>query len=86
MPIGHRSGRQRRGSRWPGFATVKLCVTVGAASLAGSPAWLAAIVHVPAATRETVLPDTEQTSGVTDENVTGSPELAVALTAKGALP
>src|SRR5688500_1328119 len=49
---------------WPAFATVKLRVTVGAAWWAVSPAWLAAIVQVPAAVSETVLPDTEQTNGV----------------------
>ena len=37
-------------------------------------------MHVPAVTIVTALPATVHTSGVTDENVTTSPELVVALT------
>ena len=43
------------------------------------PAWLAAIVQVPAATPVTVEPETVQMVVVSELNVTGSPELAVAL-------
>jgi hypothetical protein len=42
------------------------------------PPWLALIVQVPEATKETVCPDTVQTEGVALLNVTVSPELAVA--------
>jgi hypothetical protein len=43
-------------------------------------------VQVPPLTIVTVLPLTVQTPAVLDENVTASPEEAVALTAKGGLP
>src|SRR5690242_2888198 len=41
------------------------------------------MVHVPALTSVTVLPETMQTAGVCEKKLTGSPELAVALTVKG---
>jgi len=44
-----------------------------------SPAWLAAMVQVPAATPETVLPATVQMVGVVELNATARPEVAVAL-------
>ena len=43
------------------------------------PAWLAAIVQVPAARPVTVLPLTEQTPRVVELKLTGSPEVAAAL-------
>ena len=45
------------------------------------PAWSASTVQVPSATSVTDVPDTVQTDGVTDENVTVSPDEAVADTA-----
>ena len=47
------------------------------------PAWLAVIVQVPAASRLIERPDGLQMAGVFDVSVTGSPELAVAVTARG---
>ena len=46
----------------------------------------ARIVHVPAATRCTIVPDTAQTAGVSHSKVVASPELAVALGPKSASP
>jgi hypothetical protein len=57
-----------------------LCVTSGAALNVALPAWSAAIVHVPAATPVTTLPETVQIVGVSELNVTARPELAVAVT------
>ena len=51
-----------------------------------SPDWSAAIVHVPAATRVTVVPDTVQTGVVADVKVTVSPDVAVAVTVNGGSP
>jgi hypothetical protein len=45
-----------------------------------------AVVHFPKATSVTVFPDTVQTPGVVDAKLTGRAELAVALTANGAVP
>ena len=42
--------------------------------------------QVPAATRVTVVPATVQTVGVVELNATVNPEVAVAETAKGAVP
>jgi hypothetical protein len=42
--------------------------------------------QVPAATMVNVFPDTVQTEPVVDAKLTGSPELAVALNANGAVP
>jgi hypothetical protein len=44
------------------------------------PAWSAAMVHVPAATKVTVDPVTVQMPVVVLETVTGRPEVAVAMT------
>ena len=44
------------------------------------------MVHVPAASRVTVDPETLQTVGVVEANVTGREEVAVAEIAKGAVP
>jgi hypothetical protein len=68
------------------LATVKERSTLGAAAYVALPACEARIVQVPAATIVTVLPLTVQTGSVNEENETGSPEEAVAGTAKGALP
>src|SRR3954468_10580546 len=63
------------------------CVTCAAGLKLSSPARSAATVHVPAVTIVTVLPDTVQTSVVSDENaVTASSDVDVALTGNGALP
>ena len=50
------------------------------------PDWLAVIEQVPVATRATVTPETVQTDGELEANVTVSPELAVALNVKGPDP
>jgi hypothetical protein len=50
------------------------------------PAWLAVIEQPPASTMVTVLPATVQTVLVFETNVTGSPELALAVRTIGALP
>ena len=50
------------------------------------PAWLAVIVHVPTEIMVTVFPETVQTGWVVEANRTGSPEVAVALNRKGAVP
>jgi hypothetical protein len=47
---------------------------------------VALIVHVPTAAMATVVPDTVHTPGVVELKATGSPELAVAVTVKGAYP
>ena len=71
----------------PGKTTLKLCCTGGAGLKTASPAWLACTVQVPTATIAIgePLPDGDDvhTEGVSDVNVTGSPEVAVALTATG---
>ena len=46
------------------------------------PAWAATMVHVPAATRLTVTPDTVHTLGVLEVNVTARPDVAVAVKSK----
>jgi hypothetical protein len=71
---------------WLALATVKLCVTWGAAPYVALPDWSAAIVHVPAATIVTVFPETVQTAVVSELKVTVSPELAVADTVNGGSP
>lgn len=50
------------------------------------PAWFAAIVQSPAPRIVTVLPETLQTAGVVELNVTGRPEVAVALMVNGGSP
>ena len=51
-----------------------------------SPAWLALMVHVPAATSVRVVPLTVQTVAVMLLKVTGRPELAAATSAGGVTP
>ncbi len=63
--------------------TVKLWVTGMAAVKLAFPGWLAAIEQVPGVSNDMLLPETVQTVCVSDVNVTGRPELAVALTAMG---
>ena len=66
--------------------TVKLSATSGAAAYLELPAWLASIVQVPVATSVTVVPETVQTEAVAEEKLTGSPEVAVAVSAGTAVP
>jgi hypothetical protein len=47
------------------------------------PAWLAVIEQLPTATSVIVFPATVQTAGVVDAKLTGSPELAVAVSVMG---
>jgi hypothetical protein len=65
---------------------VKLCVALGAAAYVAFPGCDAWIVHVPKAISVTVVPVFVQTDAVRDEKLTGRPEDAVALTAKGGVP
>ncbi len=73
-----------------GAVTAKLRATCGAGAYAALPAWLAAMVQIPAPTRVTVAPfvlPVVQTAAVLDVKVTGLPDAPpVALTAKGAPP
>jgi len=68
------------------FATAKLSLTLGAAAYVALPACEAWIVHVPAATMVTVVLLTVQTPVVSEEELTGRPDDAVALMANGAEP
>ena len=68
---------------WPAFATANDRVTAGAAAWIASPACVARMVHVPAASRLMSNSLTEQTAGVVDASVTGRPELAVGATVIG---
>jgi hypothetical protein len=69
-----------------GEVTKKDCVTVGAGENEPFPAWLAAIVQAPCIKTVTVFPLTVQFAGVVELRLTASPELAVAVMAKGADP
>ena len=60
--------------------------TVTAAATVLLPAWLASTMHVPTATRVSVLPLTVQVLGVVDAKLTTRLELAVATNANGAVP
>lgn len=60
---------------------VALLVTLVAAFHEVSPAWLARMEQVPAATGVTVVPATEQIAGVVEVSVTGRPDEAVAVAA-----
>jgi hypothetical protein len=66
--------------------TVKDCCSWGAGAHSLFPAWLASIVHCPAPTKLTVVPETVHTEGVPEEKATGSPEVAVAATVYGGPP
>jgi hypothetical protein len=66
--------------------TVNVCVTAVAAAYFVLPAWPALMEHVPVATNVTAVPETVQTEVLFDVNVTVNPELALALSAGGAMP
>ena len=66
--------------------TVNDWVTGVAQEYVALPGWLAVMKQVPVATSVTVAPETVQTGLVYDVNVTGRPELAVALSAGGEEP
>ena len=68
------------------MVTVKLALTGVAAANVVLPACVAWMVHVPAETGFTVDAETVQTVGVVEAKVTGSPELAVALTLNATVP
>jgi len=57
-----------------------------AAAYVALPGWLAVIEQVPTETNATFAAEIVQTTGVLETNVTGKPELAVALRANGGLP
>ena len=61
-------------------------MTAGAAEKFPLPACVAWTVQGPADTSVTVDPDTVQTDPVSEAKLTANPEVAVALTVKGALP
>jgi hypothetical protein len=65
-------------------ATAKDWVTTAEAAYRPYSPATALMVHVPVARTVTVAPLTVHTAVVVDEKVTGPPELAVAVTAKGA--
>jgi hypothetical protein len=71
---------------WLLGVTVKLWLTGVAAPQLPLPSCVAWIVHVPAPTSVTVTPDTVHTAEVVEAKLTANPELAVALTANGAVP
>lgn len=67
-------------------ATLKLCVTIGAAAKPELPACEAASVQLPKVTRVKALPLTVQTAGVVEAKDTGRPDVAVATKGAGAEP
>ena len=67
-------------------AMVKLRDTGVAAAMPALPGWVAVREQVPAETILTVDPATVQTDVVVDAKLTGRPEVAVALSVKGAAP
>jgi hypothetical protein len=71
---------------WLPAVTGKPWLTGVAAPQLVLPPCVAWMVHVPTATNVTVPPDTVQTDEVVEAKLTAKPELAVALTAKGAVP
>jgi hypothetical protein len=71
---------------WPGPVTVKLCETGAAALYIAFPDCVAVIEHTPWLRSVTMFARIEQTVGVDDVKLTGSPEVAVAVIANGALP
>src|SRR4029079_15404778 len=70
-------------SRW---ATVNDSSVLGAAAQVPLPAWEARIVHVPAVTIVTLVPETVHTEAVSDAKPTGRPLVAVAVIPPGASP
>jgi hypothetical protein len=71
---------------WLPGVTVKPWLTGVAAAQLPLPPCVAWIVQPPAATSVTVAPDTVHTDVVVEAKLTANPELALALTAKGAAP
>ena len=71
---------------WLAFVTWKLWFTGAAAAQLVLPACVAWMVHFPAATSVTDVPDTVHTVGVVEAKLTAKPEDAVALTVNGAEP
>jgi hypothetical protein len=71
---------------WLPAVTAKPWLTGVAAPQFVLPPCVAWMVQVPTATSVTVVPDTVQTDEVVEAKLTANPELAVALTAKGAAP
>jgi len=66
--------------------TLKLCTTFGAGAYVGLPPWLAVIEQLPALTSAIFTPftpETVQTRGVVEANVTTKPDDAVALSGAG---
>jgi hypothetical protein len=79
------SGMRSKVIVWvPNVTTVMLRITFEAAAYRELPAWLAVIEHVPAASRVSAEPLTVQMAAVVDEKLTARPELAVAVSARGA--
>jgi hypothetical protein len=68
------------------LVTWKPCVTGVAGAYLALPAWLACSVQRPTASSVTVFPETVQTGVVPDANLTGRPDVAVAVTENGAVP
>ena len=66
--------------------TVRTRETVVAAAKLASPAWLASMMQVPAATSVSVLPLTVQVLGVVEAKDTGRPDVAVATSEGGGEP
>ena len=72
---------------WLSGVTVKVWLTGAAAEYVLLPDCIACTVHAPPPTIVTVFPETVQTDNVVEElKRTGSPEVAFALTVKGAVP
>lgn len=67
-------------------ATLKVCITIAAPAKLLLPGWLAATVQPPGATSVKAAPLTVQTPGVVDANETARPDVAVAVSAGGAVP
>ena len=66
--------------RVPPAATAKLSSASGAAAYAASPGCVAATVQVPGPSSVNTVPCNVHVPGVSDVRLTGSPELAAALT------
>jgi hypothetical protein len=66
--------------------TANVWVTDDAVLQAELPTWLATMLQVPALVSVTCEPETRQALPVVAVNVTGSPDVAVALTVNGLVP
>ena len=71
---------------WLAWVTWKLWMTGMAAAYVALPAWVAWTVHVPTATRVTVVPERLHTPVVCELNDTVRPDVAVALTLNADVP